>query len=317
MVDTTGPSVEDQEVEIAALTFECRLAVEAAVVRTRQLNRMPASPALKAELDRVIGIMEQMADAFQDLHGAITRLIGPGNRAAPVDLPAASHRDIEEIGAAILRAGRPLGGYIEEAQLARNLGKEHRVVRDAAIWLEGRGLVKRMGDLGVRPNGFTQTDLRELLEVWEVFEPIACGLAASAMTEEEIDCLRNGLCARAAGEARFMKATGHLHHDFHIQVILGSKNSSLIELLCDNLHYKLRFYRDSFRLDPAWHDKALEERRAVVEALADGDPIAASAAMREHLATTRACIIWADAEGQSCKVEDLASYRLARQRLQQ
>src|SRR5262245_18861375 len=100
MVDTTGPSIPDQEVEIAALTFECRLAVEAAVLRTRRLEHMPASPTLRAEIDRVGKILEQMADAFEHLHGAITRLICPGGRFPKSELPAASHKDIEEIGAA-------------------------------------------------------------------------------------------------------------------------------------------------------------------------------------------------------------------------
>lgn len=318
MVDTTGPSVGDHEVEIAALTFECRLAVEAAVVRTRQLNHMSASPALKAELDRVISIMEQMADAFQSLNGAITRLININGHAAIHDLPATSHRDIDEIGAAILRANDPFGGYIEEAQLARSLGKEHRVVRDAAIWLEGRGLVKRMGDLGVKANSFTQNDLHELLEIWEVFEPIACGIAAAAISNDEIDSLRASLSPRTATEARLQRNSGHLHQDFHIQVILGSKNSSLIELLCDTLHYKLRFYRESFRLAPVWHEKALGERRAILDALAARDGNAAAAAMRQHLATTCACITWierAEGDAPGCKIEDLATYRRTRRSL--
>jgi GntR family hexuronate regulon transcriptional repressor len=315
MVDTTGPSTLDQEVEIAALTFECRLAVEAAVMRTKQMERIPASPTMRAELDRVGKILEQMADAFEHLHGAITRLVYPRCGFAQAELPAASHRDIEEIGAAILAADRPLGGYAEEAELARSLRKGRSVVRDAAIWLEGRGLVKRMGDHGVRPNSFTETDLRELFEIREVFEPIACGLAAAAMSEEEIACLESEIEPRSHLGRGPNEEAGHSYNDFHIQIILGSKNTSLIELLSDNLHYKIRFYRDSFGLRPDWHETAIEERRQIVDALARRDGGAAAEAMRHHLASTRAATVWTGKLMDSCKVEDFAAHRRARRML--
>ena len=312
MVDTTGPSIKDQEVEIAALTFECRLAIEAAVLRTKELERMPASPVLRGELDRVVKILEQMAEAFEGLHGAITRLLCPQGQFPQAELPAASHRDIEEIGAAILGANRPLGGYVDEADLAHSLGKEHSVVRDASIWLEGRGLVRRMGDFGVRANGFSETDLRDLFEIREVFEPIACGLAAAAMSEEEISCLGNALDQQAAHSARGQRQARHPHDDFHLQIILGSKNTSLIELLCDNLHYKLRFYCDCFRLPPDWLKSVFEERKRIVEALAERDAGKATAAMRQHLVTTRKATVWTGRPAESGKIEDLASHRRAR-----
>ena len=316
MVDTTGPGSEDQEVEIAALTFECRLAIEAAVLRTKQLERIPSSPVLRQELDRVVKILEQMADAFEGLHGAITRLLCPQGQFPPAELPGASHHDIEEIGAAILDADRPLGGYVDEAELAHSLGKDHSIVRDASIWLEGRGLVKRMGDLGVRANGFCETDLCDLFEIRDVFEPIACGLAAASMTEDEIRCLRNAVEKQVARNAMIQRHA-HMHDDFHVQIILGSKNTSLIELLCDNLHYKLRFYRDRFSLPPEWLNSVIGERRRIVEALADRDASEAAAAMREHLITTRKATVWIGEATASGKVEDLASHRRARRMLLQ
>jgi DNA-binding GntR family transcriptional regulator len=265
----------------------------------------------------VVKILEQMAEAFEGLHGAITRLLCPQGQFPQAELPAASHRDIEEIGAAILGAKRPLGDYVDEADLARSLGKEHSIVRDASIWLEGRGLVRRMGDLGVRANGFSETDLCDLFEIREVFEPIACGLAAAAMSEEEINCLRNALDRQAACSASGQRQARYPHDDFHIQIILGSKNTSLIELLCDNLHYKLRFYRDYFCLPSDWLKTAFEERKQIVETLAEHDASKAAAAMREHLATTRKATVWIGKAAESGKIEDLASHRRARRILMQ
>jgi DNA-binding GntR family transcriptional regulator len=311
-MDTTGRSVEDQEVEIAALTFECRLAVEAAVLRTKRLERIPASPTLKAELERIIDILDQMASAFEDLHGAITRFLCPQDALAPVDLPSASHRDIEEVGAAILQASRPAGGYIEEADLAVRLGKDRSIVRNAAVWLESRGLIKRIGEFGLSAHVFTRDDLRDVFEIREVFEPIACRLAATAISEEELNSLSHSVDQQGKPVAAEAAPSGHPYNDFHIQVILASRNPSLIEVLCDNLHYKLRFYRDSFAVTPDWLEGASQERRRIVDALRAKDAELAAAEMRQHLVSTRKATVWAEDAVQSCTIEDLDAYRKAR-----
>jgi DNA-binding GntR family transcriptional regulator len=317
MVDTTGRSVEDQEVEIAALTFECRLAVEAVVLRTKRLERIPASPTLKAELERIITILEQMASAFEDLHGAITRFLCPQNALAAADLPSASHQDIEEVGAAILQASRPAGGYIEEADLAVRLGKDRAIVRNAAVWLESRGLIKRIGECGLSVHAFTRDDLRDVYEIREVFEPIACRLAASAISDEELNWLSHSIEQQGKSFGDSAAASGHPYNDFPIQVILASKNPSLIELLCDNLHYKLRFYRDFFSMTPDWLENASQERRRIVKALQARNAELAAAEMRRHLVSTRKGTVWAEDIVQSCRIESLDAYRRARRAVPQ
>ena len=104
-MDTTGRSAEDQEVEIAALTFECRVAVEAVVLRTKRLERIPASPTLKPSLSASSASSIRWPPPSRILHGAIIRFLCPQDALAPDDLPSASHRDIEEVGASVLCSG--------------------------------------------------------------------------------------------------------------------------------------------------------------------------------------------------------------------
>jgi DNA-binding GntR family transcriptional regulator len=298
----------DREVEIAALTFECRLAVEAAVVGTRRLETLPASPSVKAELDGILKILEQMADAFADLHGALQRYISPSSDHSADDAVGPESGDLEQIATAIKHS--PQSAYVKETDFACRLGNDRNIPRDAAIWLEGRGLVKRVFNSGIRAKTFTMEDLQDLFEVREVFEPIACGLAAAAMSDEEIDWLESAVeHSVKIPDMRVLGGPNDRHNDFHLHVIVGSKNAALIDMLCDNLYYKIHFFSDYFTLPVDWLAAALPGRRDIVAALRARDTALAASEMKRHLAYTRASTKWLGKPGRVDKVEDLAAYR--------
>jgi DNA-binding GntR family transcriptional regulator len=297
MVDAPESAAGDREAEIAVLTFECRLAVEAAVTGTRRLETLPTEPALKAELAGIVKLLEQIADAFEDLHGALQRFTQPFEAAQ-------MESDETKSGA---KDHPALPACARDADFTYRFGNERHLVQDAAIWAEGRSIVQRILDTDIRAKPFSRNDLQDLFEVREVFEPIACGLASKAMSDEEIDWLARSL--EQSLRVPDLGARSDRHNDFHLHIIVGSKNASLIDMLCDNLYYKIQFFSDHFSLPENWLQMALPGRRAIVEALRARDTALAASEMKRHLAFTRASTAWLGAPEPSRKVEDLAAYR--------
>ena len=58
-------------------------------------------------------------------------------------------------------------------------------------------------------------------------------------------------------------------------------------MLSGDLHYLLRVYRHKARPKPGRAAQVLAEHRAIVDALERRDPVAAEAAMRQHLRHAR------------------------------
>ena len=58
-------------------------------------------------------------------------------------------------------------------------------------------------------------------------------------------------------------------------------------MLCDDLYYLLRVYRYKSSTKPGRAKDALSEHRAIVDALAARDPVAAGKKMGEHLSNAR------------------------------
>jgi DNA-binding GntR family transcriptional regulator len=268
---------------------------------------------IRAELDGILKILEQMADAFEDLHGALQRYIAPRGDPGEHEADCAAGSDLEEIASAIKHP--PSYAYVKESDFICRLGSDRNIPRDAASWLEGRGLVKRILSSGVRAQKFTPEDLQDLFEVREVFEPIACGLAAQAMSDEEIDWLENAVeHSVKMPDLRVLGSPNDRHNDFHLHIIIGSKNAALIDMLCDNLYYKMNFFSAYFTLPQDWLGAALPGRRDIVAALRARDTALAASEMKRHLAYTRASTRWLGRPGPDRKVEDLAAYRRFKQK---
>ena len=313
---TDGPSWDD-EAEIAMLMFECRLAVEAAVQGAECLKQTPFARVRKAEIDTILKHLEQAAEAFQNLHRTIARLHSFGPQG---DSPTASGKDLEEVGEAIRRANMPAGEFIQEADLADHLKKEHRVVREAAIWLENRGVVECVPYAGIRESSFSEADLSDLFEIREALEPIACGVAATVMTREE----KNGLSHFLGQEAKrkhkedqvaiFEDAGPDRRDNFYLQIIRGSKKASIIEVLCDRTHYRLWFYRRFFRQNSNSMPSVTAERKRIIAALLAGDAVLSAAEMRQHLANVRARTVWIGRPERRCNIENLQAHRKLKRR---
>src|ERR1700742_1521554 len=96
----------------------------------------------------------------------------------------------ERIEAAIIGGQLEPGSRLSEQALAASLGVSRGPLREAIRRLEGRKLLERTTNIGVRVAALSLKDLNELLQVREALEGLACALAAANMTDKEIAALR-------------------------------------------------------------------------------------------------------------------------------
>lgn len=178
------------------------------------------------------------------------------------------------------------GQKLNEADLTSRFGIGRGPLREALRQLEGMRLVRRIPHAGVRVVQLDREMMADLYSVREALEGMACRMAASCMTEEEIASLQELLDQHekqieAADRQFYIQSEGDF--DFHYQVALGSRNQMLIDLLADELYQLLRMcrYRTSQLAKRAL--PALQQHRQIVEAIAARDGELAEMLMRRHI----------------------------------
>lgn len=278
---------KDVEIEVASLVFECRLSVEAALQEARGLARTRAS-VRPSDLEALARLLDQAGEALEALHRTIAADQG---RVRSFALPQPSVSDLEEIGAAVMRASLSADEFVRESDLALLLGKKLSVVREAALLLQGRGIVERIGGVSIRPKPFSHADLREIFELREALEPFACEQAALMMSDDDKQALVDAveqdenLCYRQ-GQGHAEDPILFRYDSFCCRIIRASGNAPLIEILCDTVHYRLWLHSSFFYPIPGSEAAARAERRRIASALLVGDAALSAAEMKQHLVNT-------------------------------
>jgi DNA-binding GntR family transcriptional regulator len=196
----------------------------------------------------------------------------------------------ERLEAAIFSGQLEPGSRLSEQALATSLGVSRGPLREAIRRLEGRKLLERTPNIGVRVASLSLTDLNEILQVREALEGLACNLAAIHMSDAAIGALK-AMLDNHEKQKSVQENKGYYHEgknlDFHFSIVEGSGNARLSEMLSGDLHYLLRVYRYKASPQPGRAAQVLQEHRAIVAALEARDPLAAGHAMREHLRHAR------------------------------
>ncbi len=186
------------------------------------------------------------------------------------------------------------GERIREAYLARQLGVSRAVLREALQRLESLWLVVRTPNVGAHVMGLTQHDLYELYTMLEAIEGLAARLAAEHMPDAEITEAR-ALLELEAGRPEADQLSSLLDSsEFYCRIARGSRNSRVERMVCGELRYQLRSYRQRISVRPGWSAAALEERKDVLQAIEQRDPDRAEAVIRTHMRHWRANLIFSD-----------------------
>jgi DNA-binding GntR family transcriptional regulator len=194
----------------------------------------------------------------------------------------ATHRLAQSIVTGELAQGQKLN----EAELAERFGMGRGPLREALRHLEGMRLVTRIPNAGVRVVVLDRKTLSDLYAVREALEGMACRIAATRMSDDEIGQLRKLLDLH---EAQIRKQGGKVYAqkegdlDFHYQIVRGSRNQMLMDLLGSEQYQLLRMCRYRTSRNAERTGPALQQHRQIVDALAQRDGELAEMLMRRHI----------------------------------
>ncbi len=196
---------------------------------------------------------------------------------------------------AIMVGELPSGTLLREQTLARELGVSRGPLREAIRHLEGRMLVQRKPNIGASVVELSNRDLQDLWVMRAALEGAACGLAATHITDQELAELKRIVIRM---EQQFASGTlngaydAASEADFHFRIIRASRNQRLEQLICGDMHYLLKVYRNRLlAAQPQRTVEAMKEHRAITEVLESRDPVKAEAAMRQHIGNSLANIL--------------------------
>jgi DNA-binding GntR family transcriptional regulator len=205
---------------------------------------------------------------------------------ADVPLRRASLRDqvLSAIRNALVTGQLVPGVVYSAASLAADLGVSNSPVREAMLALVDEGLMEVVPNRGYRPVSLSAADTAEIIQLRELLEIPAVGLAAEgdlgdvrAALEDLVEVIEE---TAAAGDV-----VGNLDADrqFHLMLVGACGNRRLVSLV-SALRDQARLYNMRHLAETGELRTSAAEHRPLLAAVASGDRAAAERLMRAHLA---------------------------------
>jgi DNA-binding GntR family transcriptional regulator len=204
---------------------------------------------------------------------------------AEIKTPAAWERIYDEVERE-LASHSPFGPQrIVENDLAQHFGVSRTVAHDVLTRLQNLGITGKDKQSRWFVVPLTVERVRHLYEVRRILEPAALAKAAALIGQATLEEMIGRLDATwAAYPAVSIRQLDQLERDLHIDCISHCDNQELLDLLkrtqalLISNKYVLGGHIDLPGIDPF-----MGEHRLVLQALLDGKPARAAAALRRHL----------------------------------
>lgn len=193
----------------------------------------------------------------------------------------------QEIERQILQGELAPGAKLIEAALAARLGVSRGPVREAFRMLEEAGLVRQEKNRGVFVRDIPLDEAMEIYDLRAMMDEAVGRTLATAITAEQMKALRAMVDAmeRAvkAGEADRYHL---LNLEFHDRLVEFTGNRKLT-VIYRRLINELSLFRRLNLADAKLLPISASEHRAIVKAIASGDPALAGKAMRDHVLVSK------------------------------
>ena len=201
-------------------------------------------------------------------------------------LPTAAERAYAEVRQRILDGRFPAGHRLKEIELAREFGLSRTPVRDALSRLSVEGLLEFRPNLGATVSVWSEAQIEQMFKIRALLEPFAAEIAATAITEAELDELRR-LCAvmeRAARRenAEDLNTLVAVNARFHHIVIEAAHSEHLTKLISLAVDAPLSLRTFSY-FSREEIERSMRHHRDLVDALSHRDPAWAASVMRTHI----------------------------------
>lgn len=178
----------------------------------------------------------------------------------------------ERIRDKILAGIYPGGMKLVETKLAEEFGMSRTPIREAIRRLEQEGLIKRK-----RVYKPTATDLKDLFQMRILIECYAAKMAATVMTESQVQRLRECITAVKIGT---IEEILQANKNFHDLIVQECRNPMMIDTL-----NRMKSIIHLFNCAAILHKRPcfLEEHEQIFQAIESRNPQLASDLMEAHL----------------------------------
>ena len=210
----------------------------------------------------------------------------------------------EELKMQILTGAIVPGTRMMEVELAETMGVSRTPIREAIRKLEKEGLVTIRPRRGAYASSISTQDMLEILEVRQNMEGLAAYFAASRMTPDQLDTLKQ-LSSKYNEAVKAGNTEDMIEYDtkFHRCIVDSCNNKVLVQMIEQLQEMVLRFryiYYDTFRRA----ENMPEEHQAIYDAIACGDEDAARAAADVHIDRLKTLVSNEDVLGFPSESED-------------
>ncbi len=203
-----------------------------------------------------------------------------------------TQRAIEAMRRMIFVGDLPAGSDHLESELAEQLGMSRTPIREAALTLEGQGLLEMRPRKGVRILPVSPDDMRDIYDVLTELESLAARQAAKrhpnkadlamlALAISDMDA------ALAAGTLEEWADADERYHKELVRLGGNSRVCMIVNMLSDQVR-RARMITLHMRPIPV---KSNEDHRAVFDAIRNGDAAQAHAIHRAHRQAAKDLIV--------------------------
>jgi DNA-binding GntR family transcriptional regulator len=190
----------------------------------------------------------------------------------------------EQLREAIVSGRLQPNERLVEADLTETLGTGRAAVRTALARLAHEGLIEHTRNRGARVRMIGEDEAVEILEARTALEALAARRAAERASDQDAADLRALLAEmRARLDAGDPLGASDRNALLHRR-LLDIAGHAIVDRLVGTLNSHLVRFQYRTILVPGRAERSFAEHTAIVEAVAAGDPDAAEAAMRTHLA---------------------------------
>jgi DNA-binding GntR family transcriptional regulator len=193
----------------------------------------------------------------------------------------------DELRQRIIEGTYPAGTRLIEKDLADQLGVSRLPVREALRALETEGFLRPLPRKGVEVIQLSERDVKELFDVCQALEALACEQAAQRGTSSELRRARATIQrARQALAIDDSIALGAANEAFD-DAILGLSHNALLRTVLEPVHGRLRWLIRQTGDPP----HLLEEHAEILDAIEARDSQLAARLAREHAQLNREIVL--------------------------
>lgn len=193
----------------------------------------------------------------------------------------------KELQRQILQGELAPGAKLIEATLAAQLGVSRGPVREAFRMLEEAGLVRQEKNRGVFVRSIPLDEAMEIYDIRAMMDEAVGRQLACRIQPDQLKALRGVVAAMERAVKSGAADAYHLQNlDFHDKMVDFTGNRKFIAIY-RRLINELSLFRRLNLADASLLPVSVSEHRAILKAIASGDPDLAGQVLREHALTSK------------------------------